>query len=610
MSEGSAPTPSADDPIPPAPLRLARWSLVALLVFGSVAASIYSDLWQGDPSQVVLATATFDEAAPEGRQAAWRHSTFADTAFVAWLVSRHANTLLTRPQRLLDTEHCYPAEKSIAFGEPMLTMGLLATPARLFGAGPLLAYNSAVLLVAVMGALAMFLLVVDWSGSAPAGLAAGLLYAFHPVQLIDVSHRFIYDMAWTALALLFAQRLCAGGRFRDAVGLAVCIVLQSTASSYALSAAVFFATPVGVWLLLRRAPMKIRPRHVVLVVVVVATSMALVFGPYLDVRDTTGLLRRSVQIFVSWGSFLPDGKNFPGWMVILLAAAGLALARDRVLPRIDGDPRLAIVIGGLLVALAAANGNHNAVAFAKLAGETPPPALPKLYGIVSSLVPGLDSVRAPRILSIGVHLALSLLAGLGAAGLLRLAPRLAPKGWSGALAGLMVLAAAGVALRPAWLGFEPSVRFETLAIRPSQEDRAFFTQLAEMNNTGPVAEYPVVRRTGIAAVEPILLSAWHGRKTSACNGVSFRPPALAEIEEIASRLPEREAVADLRARGFTTLVVHEIGRAPLAPAFREAAERGDSGLRFLLDSSRMSAFALEPRHRPGRPGSPGRDPLE
>jgi hypothetical protein len=59
-------------------------------------------------------------------------------------------------------------------------------------------------------------------------------------------------------------------------------------------------------------------------------------------------------------------------------------------------------------------------------------------------------------------------------------------------------------------------------------------------------------------------------------------------------LPDRAAVEALGAMGFSTLVVYEIGRAPLAPRFLDAAKREQSGLRHLRSSSRMTAFALEP----------------
>jgi hypothetical protein len=589
MSEGSEPPSGADAAIGPASLRLGRWSLVALLVFGVAAASVYAKLWQGDPSEFVLATAIYDEKPIQGRQRAWRHSTFADTAFVAWLVSRHANTLLTRPGRLLDTEHCFPAERTIAFGEPMLSMGLLATPARLLGAGPLLAYNSAVLLVAVLGAFAMFLLVADWSGSPAAGLVAGLLYAYHPVHVGDVTHRFLYDMGWTAFAFFFAQRLVAYGRWRDATGLAVSVVLQMTASFYSIAAAFFLAPPVSLWLLLRRETRRLGPAQLAAVVGVVVTAAWVVYEPFLEAREATGLMQRSIQLFASWVSFLPGGKSFPGWIAIILVIAALSLGRERCLQRGLGDPRLAIGIGGLLVALAAADGNHNAVAMARLAGESPPLALPHLYRLASAVLPGFDAVRVPGNLTIGVHLALCLLAGLGAAALLRVAP----ERLRGAAAIVLVLAAGVDVLRPGWLGFAPRTRFEKIAIHPSDEDLAFFEALEAMGDRGPILEFPVVRRTGLEAVSPILISGWHGRRTSACIG-SFQPPELAEVEALAARLPDRAAVEALGAMGFATLVVHEIGRAPLAPRFLQAAKRKQSGLRHLRSSSRMTAFALEP----------------
>jgi hypothetical protein len=208
---------------------------------------------------------------------------------------------------------------------------------------------------------------------------------------------------------------------------------------------------------------------------------------------------------------------------------------------------------------------------------------------VAAALPGFDAVRAPGNLAIGVHLVVCVLAGLGAAGLLRLAP----ERLRGLAAALLVLAAGVDGLRPSWLGFAPRTRFERIAIHPPAEDIAFFEALAAMGDAGPILEYPVVRRTGVEAMAPILLSGWHGRRTSACIG-SFQPPELARVEAAAAGLPGRAAVEALHEMGFATVVVHEIAREPLAPRFLAAAERPGAGLRLLRTSPRLSAFALEP----------------
>ena len=100
-----------------------------------------------------------------------------DVVFEAWLTARNARTLLTEPHRPFDTPHCAPAEKTLTLGVPMITMGLLATPVALFTRNPALAYNFSIFCLLVVTALAMFLLIREWTGNAAAGIIAGLLFA-------------------------------------------------------------------------------------------------------------------------------------------------------------------------------------------------------------------------------------------------------------------------------------------------------------------------------------------------------------------------------------------------------------------------------------------------
>src|SRR5262245_18965226 len=98
-----------------------------------------------------------------------------DVAFETWLVARHAHTLVRRPWRLFDTEHCAPDEKTLTLGVPMFAMGVLAVPASLLG-DPILVYNTALAALLLVAALAMYCLVAEWTGVPLAGIGAALLY--------------------------------------------------------------------------------------------------------------------------------------------------------------------------------------------------------------------------------------------------------------------------------------------------------------------------------------------------------------------------------------------------------------------------------------------------
>jgi len=566
--------------------RSLAWALATALLVGVGVATLWSPLWRAGPREAVLIPAPLDPQSPS--RAVAQANQRLDVTFAAWLVARNARTLVSSPHRLMDTEHCAPAAKSIAFGPPMLTLGALGVPAWLLTGDPVLTYNVAALLVPLIGALALFLLVSDWTGVAPAGAMAGLLYGLGAAALGDVSHPFIRDLAWTALALFFARRWLAAGRWRDAFGLGTSVSLQIWASSYSLIAAAFVAPAFGIWLLLRYGVSRVRPGQAALIAVLVGTAGWFAITPYLELRATSELMEREVRFYTTWSNLLPGGIESSGAVASALAVLGLLAPPGR--GRRVGDPRLAMLASLLLVALAATGGNSGARAGAVLRGAPPPLALPDVYALASSVVPLLDSVRGVYSLAIGVHLLVCMAAGFGAAFLLRRVPSRAATPVA-ALALAAVFASTQLAGR---IGFGPPLHFEAVSIRPDPDTLAFFEKLSRLGNRGPLAEFPPVSMSfwgADAEVSRILASAWHRRRTSACFG-SFQSPAVGTLRGISTRLPAREAIGDLRELGFTTLVLH--GRRALRRQLRALSREADPPLRHLHSAGPISAWALEP----------------
>ena len=88
------------------------------------------------------------------------------------------------------------------------------------------------------------------------------------------------------------------------------------------------------------------------------------------------------------------------------------LGLKRAVAGLGGDPRWVLPAGAALVAIAAVGPN---LATAGATVDRPAPWVPDLYGMLSSVLPGLGSVRRVSQLSTGVQLALSVLAGMGTA---------------------------------------------------------------------------------------------------------------------------------------------------------------------------------------------------
>lgn len=554
--------------------RAAAWTLVAFLIFLFLALVNLRDVWHAGPASHALVSG-------EGGGLAIARG---DVTFEAWLVARHARVLLRDPTALFDTEHCAPAEKTLTLGVPMITMGLLAIPAALVTPNPALAYNFATLVLWLISAMAMYLLVKDWTGSAAAGIVAGIFYALGPWRVMStVEHPSVYDSAWTIFALYFAQRFFAHGRWRDALGLALSCFLQIAASFYMLVSAVFFSPAFALWLVFRDRFERVRPAQILFLLVSVSLSAFLVLGPYLEARDSGFIGDRQLFYYLPAQAFFAGGLFFLGWSALILAAVGLSVPRKSAVPEIEGDPRWALGIGALLVAVIAAGPMNNSLL--ELIWEQPPIRIPNFYLLLAEVVPGLDSIRVVVRLGVAMLITLCILAGIGAAWLIRIFPTRFP------LVGCTLI---GIAILTVLSGGS-SREVSVVKVAADPAEVSFFDSLEQMGNEGPVLELPFASGLSRSTDAPprILLSAYHERRISTCFG-SYRKPHRKELKRLVAKLPSRGAVRGLRELGFTTVVVRQMRSRANAILKRKLKRSRDSKMPLLLEQGDLSAYALEP----------------
>jgi hypothetical protein len=557
------------------------WPTIAVAVF---LLSLLTPFWEivvsGDPREVVPLFPRYEGKLETRFDQFGRQATKNDQLFVAWQVARNARTLVNDPLALYDSEQCFPTENLLAYGEPMITLGILGIPAHLVSGDPLLTFNFALLLMTFISALGMYLLVREWSGLPAAGVVAGILYAFAPVKLENVTHPYVNDTVWTVLALLMVRRFFAGGRWRDALLAGLFCALQIGGSFYPFLAAVLLAIPMLVWLAVDYGFRKLRPAPTLVMLAIILAAGWLVFSPYLDLHQGAEVAERTRQAFAEVSVFMPGGKRFPGWLALILIASALALGRDRALGGIPGDPRWALLLACPLI-LAMAMG----------------PNLPgpiDFYAAVGAMLPGLDSVRIPRDQASGIHLALSLLAGLGAAALLRCVP-----GRHALTAGLALVAITYLAtLRPAALGLEAPVVYRAHVARPEAEALEFFRTLELRGNQGPILELPIGYGSPGPRAMQILTSAYHHRPTSSCYN-SFIPAEFRETWQLGKRVPDPQALATLREMGFTTVVAHHSSKIQLIVFNKAKLERAASApegpIRRIHATTAMSAYEILPK---------------
>lgn len=565
----------------------ARWSVIATLVFACAATSLYHGFVGKSFTQSVPAFLPDGyKAKPSETVHPIGHFAGSDQRLNVWLAWRNARTLLTRPHHYFDGEHCYPASKSLALIDPLVTTGLLAIPGYLATRDPVATFNLLWLTINLLAAFAMYLLVREWTGIPAAGIAAALFYAFHPVKLWNVIHPFIDDTGWTVLAMFFATRWLQHGRWRDAAGLACSCALQIAQGVYPLIAAAVIAVPMGIWLLIQYGVRRLRPVQCLLVLAVLGATAWTVFHPFLAWQAEGVITSRSYQVFAAWSNFLPGQFRFPGWMMLGLVVLGLLLGRKRAVGALRGDPRWALLIAGALVFAMATGGDAGETLLRGRPGDLD---LPNLYRIVAAVVPGLENVRVPKLIASGVHLVLSVLAGVGAAALIRAVPGRA----AAAVAVALIVVVYLDMLRPRTLGLEPRTEFVEYRVRPSEDSLEFFRILSERGNSGPIFEVPTTFHP-MTASAAIISMAYHQRPTSWCMG-SFHPPVSVRVREIGFEMPALEPLRELKEMGFTTVIVHHGPYlATLRRSYQKFTETHPGSLRKIHGNATMTAYSIEP----------------
>lgn len=499
---------------------------------------------------------------------------------------RSAHLWLRAPQRLLEGD-CYPIPHGATRGEHMMGEGLAAAVPYALTGEPLLAYNVVVVLWLVLAGIAMYALVLHWTGSRGAAFVAGLVFLLQPVRSTDPQHLFVHADHWIPLVLLFLHRLFRHGRWRDVVWLCAAAALQLLASAYNVLEAALVVGVCGSAMAVhhRRSLPRLLPK-LATVAAILAAVMALVFMPFVRTR---AIWPHPPHFSIPLGhdAFLPGGILFPGW--IALALATLALL-DRLVRRSGGeDPRLPMLCAGALCFWVSA-----AALPLPWGGRVPSPLF-TLMGL--GVLPFLKGMRGLHLLSQGLPLAFAFLAGFGVVVLMRLAPGLVrlvvPVLASAAVLAQMLIPSLSL---PTF--GRATIEMATVPLRPAQPVLDLMAELAP----GPVLDLPFAElATAASAMTHVphyaLLRTYHQRRIAACPA-SLRGPAEPDVGALGGRLPgDQHAAAALYALGFRNVVVHleflpPRQRAEWAEAARHAVD-GSTGLRLLGRAEQHMAFTLE-----------------
>jgi hypothetical protein len=222
-----------------------------------------------------------------------------DPLLTTWILAWDVHALTMAPFRFFDANMFHPHRFTLTYTEHLLGLVPLVLPARLAGAGALLAHNLVWLATFPLTGVTMFWLVRHLTGHAGAAAVAAVLYAFSPFRFGQLGHIQVLSHQWLPLVLLGLHRAAqSGGRWRDLWLAAIALGLQALSSGYqaylaAIAVAVFVA-----WLALpadRPSLGRLIARGTV-AAAVVGVLVVPFFLPYRAVRNELGLSRSREEI--------------------------------------------------------------------------------------------------------------------------------------------------------------------------------------------------------------------------------------------------------------------------------------------------------------------------
>jgi hypothetical protein len=511
--------------------RGARWAFVAGGVY------LAAVLWH--VRAVLPAPATLLLIHPS-----WERDAIAlgDQSIVVAAIARGARMLVTAPQRFYDGGQCFPMPNAVTLGEHLIGNGILGiVPYWLSGGEPVFATNVVYALELWIAAMAMYALVLYWTGSFGAALIAGFLFGFLPYRLQDPGHPFLHGNQWTPLVLLFTHRVFVRGRWRDALALTVFACLQVLESFYMIWAMTVLLIVFGIGLALRHRRRLTRVAPLVLGgIAVVGALMWITMKPYLDTAATWGLFHRGGGFLVPGIELLPGGLSYPGTVSLILA--GIALLDRLRGRRSPDDPRWLFLAMGFVMVWA-------------VLGALPLPLVgpvPSLTAILGNVVPGLSAGRGMRTARMGIYVVTSFLAAYGIVALTAGRRRVVRA------AVFTIVAAAAVYERFAPSFAATQFLFSTGLI--AREARPSDALLALHRQFPPGAVLDVPDTFGRVVMlrdhaHYTFLGAYHHQQTGSCYN-SNSVPISVDVAALAEQLPRPTAVDALHSLGFRTLVVH------------------------------------------------------
>lgn len=479
-----------------------------------------------------------------------------DPMFSTWRVAWIAHQLPRDPLHLLDTNILYPAHGTAVFSDAAPLLGLMAAPLIWLGAPAVYAYNVMLLASFVTAALGAFLLVRELTGSAAAGVFAGIVFGFSPFRFEHYNHLEIVWSCWIPLSLWALHRTIATGRWLFGILTGLFIAAQVFSCVYL---AVFLATwlvVIGVLMLaFRMLDVRSQAFRALFAGIIIGGVLVAPYGlAYMGSSRIVGT--RSTEetrlysgLAVNYLASPPSnwlygwtsaqwGQNekalFPGVTAIILAIVGLwpPLCRRRLLYAL-----------ALLFAFDMSRG---------LYGFT--------YGPLRDTITFFQGLRVSARAVTMMQLALAVLGGYGIARLLGVKRAKDERGGSdrSAVQVPVPVPRIGAALTAvAVLLTIVEYTNRPIPLAPLQTRPTVLQSWLAAQRDIVIAELPMPRADRLPGEDPRyqFLSTFHWQKM--VNGYSaFVPPRYLGLMERMFQFPAPAALTSLRARDVTHIVIH------------------------------------------------------
>jgi hypothetical protein len=498
-----------------------------------------------------------------------------DPVFQAWTIAWDVHAALTDPLIIFDANIFYPYANTLAYSDHLFGQAALVAPILLTGGNAILADNIAVLTALTLSGFAMYLLVVDLTGSRMAAILAGVAYMFAPARMAHLEHLHILSAQWLPLAVLAARRALTGNSLRWAGVTGLVVVLQGLFGIYYLYfLIVLLSVVVGCYAIWHRTPTMLTATAKLGVTCALAAALLVpTLLPYQRVHEDLGI-ERSVQEVTSWRARASDylavapsnalygdtlgawyHRNlerdlFPGVLVLALALVGLF------------ERRRGWVRWMLLILTAV-----SIILSLGLYWDIGRWRIPLPYQVLYEFLPGFRAIRVPARFGLLALVGLTALAGLGLALLLRIGRERTASHLMG-LALALGLAAVATTITAA----EDATRITLPGSLPTslaEARRPDYQWMAE--NPAPAIEFPMGEGI-VGSAWPNLWSTFHWN--SVVNGYSgLTPPVYYVFRDRMRDFPSPETVRLLQGIGVRTIVYHlPAGTDPSTDPFLSRAE--------------------------------------